>query len=263
MGVLTDPLTGPIPAEIPLANAPLARVIAQVRFPEVLSVQQPEFVAPFQEALRGTYPVLRREQARALVVGPDGIAPAKQQLAWRFSDVDATWRVSLTADFVALETFKYSSRANFFDRLRKVLEALDKHVGPKLVDRLGVRYVDRITGEAVGDIAKLVRAEVRGITGTLAAAHATHVLSETMFEVDDDRVRARWGSLPPGATLDEAIEPVEEKSWILDLDMFSASTAPFDVDHVIAEAQRYAKRIYAIFRWTVTDDFLRRYGGTP
>src|SRR5437868_3974473 len=103
MGVLTDPLIDPVPAEIPLANAPLVRVIAQVRFPEILSVQQPEFVAPFQEALRGTYPVLRREHVRALVVGPNGISSAKQQIAWRFSDVEGIWSVSLTADFVALE----------------------------------------------------------------------------------------------------------------------------------------------------------------
>jgi uncharacterized protein (TIGR04255 family) len=240
----------------------LVRVIAQVRFPEILSVQQPEFVAPFQEALRGTYPVLRREQTRALVVGPTGIAPAKQQIAWRFSDVESTWRVSLTADFVALETSKYSSRADLCVRLREVLEALDKHVGPKLVDRLGIRYVDRITGQAAGDITKLVIAEVRGIDGTPAAAHATHVLSETMFELAEDRVRARWGRLPAGVTIDDAIEAVEEQSWILDLDMFSGATTPFDVEHVISEARRYAERIYAIFRWTVTEEFLRRYGAT-
>jgi len=260
MGLPTDPLTGPIPDEIPLANAPLVRVISQIRFPEILSVQQPEFVAPFQEALRGTYPVLRREQARALVVGLNGLSSAKQQIAWRFSDVEGIWGVSLTADFVALETFKYSSRADFFDRLRTVLEALDKHVGPKLVDRLGVRYVDRIAGDAVGNITKLVRAEVCGISGTPVSAHATHALSETLFQVSNDRVRARWGRLPPGATIDDTIEPVEEDSWILDLDMFSASTATFDVDHVISEARRYAERIYALFRWAVTDDFLRRHG---
>ena len=75
---------------------------------------------------------------------------------------------------------------------------------------------------------------------------------------------ARWGRLPPGATVDPAaIEPVEEKSWILDLDMFSAASMPFTVDPVVDEVRRYAERIYAIFRWAVTDDFLVRYGGKP
>jgi uncharacterized protein (TIGR04255 family) len=60
-----------------------------------------------------------------------------------------------------------------------------------------------------------------------------------------------------------AIEPAKEKSWILDLDMFSAAPMPFDVERVVEEAQRYAERIYTVFRWAVTDDFLVRYGGKP
>ena len=126
------------------------------------------------------------------------------------------------------------------------------------------RYIDRITGAAVDEIAELVRAEVRGITGTVAATHAAHALCESMFELPDARVLARWGRLPAGATVDPAaIEPAQEKSWILDLDMFSAAPMPFAVDRVLTEAQRFAERIYTIFRWAVTDNFLRRYGGTP
>ena len=48
--------------------------------------------------------------------------------------------------------------------------------------------------------------------------------------------------------------------FILDLDMFSSAPMPFAVDRVVAEAQRYAERIYTIFRWAVTKDFLVRYG---
>jgi uncharacterized protein (TIGR04255 family) len=264
MSAIFDPLVAPPPAEVPLKDAPLVRVIAQVRFPEILAVEQRDFVAPFQEALRATYPVLRQEQTQGLRLSPAGIAHAKPQLAWRFSDLDGHWRVSLTPEFLALETTKYTSRSDFFVRLRAVVEALDEHVEPKLIDRLGVRYIDRITGAAVDEIASLVRPEVRGITGTDAATHVAHALSESMFELPDARVLARWGRLPAGATVDPAaIEPAQEKSWILDLDMFSAAPMPFAVDRAVAEAQRFAERIYTIFRWAVTDDFLRRYGGTP
>jgi uncharacterized protein (TIGR04255 family) len=130
------------------------------------------------------------------------------------------------------------------------------------VDRLGVRYIDRIVGDAVNDIATLVRPEVRGIVGTAAAAHAAHAISESVFKLSDARVLARWGRLPADATVDPAaIEPSSEQSWILDLDMFSTAPMPFVVDGVITEAQHYAERIYTIFRWVVTKDFLLRYGG--
>ncbi len=264
MSVMMDPLEAPLPAEVPLKAAPLVRVIAQLRFPEILSMEQRDFVAPFQEAIRSRYPVLRQEQTQDLLLGPAVLVPARPQIAWRFGDTDGHWRVSLTPKFLALETTKYDNRSDFLSRLKEVALALDEHIDPAQVDRLGVRYIDRLTGAAVDDIAKLVRPEVRGITGTIAAKHALHALSESMFELKDARILARWGVLPPGATVDPAaMEPATEKSWLLDLDMFSAAPMPFAVNEVVERARRYAERIYTIFRWAVTDELLVRYGGTP
>lgn len=264
MSIVGDPLVAPSPPEVPLENAPLVRVIAQVRFPTILTIEQAAFVVPFQEAIRSTYPVLRQEQAQGVLVSPVGVTPVKPQTAWRFADVAGHWRVSLTPEFLAVETTKYTSRADFLARLRTVVAALDEHVEPKLIDRLGIRYIDRLTGPAVDEIAKLVRSEVRGITGTPAASHAAHALAETLFELDDARLVGRWGLLPAGTTVDPAaIEPAPDKSWILDLDMFSASPIPFTVDRVVEDGKRFAERIYTFFRWAVTDDFLRRYGGRP
>jgi hypothetical protein len=45
------------------------------------------------------------------------------------------------------------------------------------------------------------------------------------------------------------------------LDMFRAETRTFDPSEVVADARSYAERIYTFFRWAVTDDFLRLYGG--
>ena len=264
MNAAIDPFEAPPPAEVPLNDPPLVRVIAQLRFPEILSVERRDFVAPFQEAIRTTYPILRQEQAQGFLVGPADVVPAKSPIAWRFSDTTGNWRVSLTPEFLALETTKYQNRSDFCDRLRLLAEALGEHIQPGQIDRLGVRYIDRITGKAVDDLEKLIRPEVRGISGTLAATHAVHSLSESMFVLGDASVVARWGCLPPGATVDpSAIEPAQEKSWILDLDMFSTTAAPFVIDRVVRDAEQYAERIYTIFRWVVTDDFLLRYGGSP
>lgn len=264
MSAIEDPLVDPPPREVPLKDAPLVLVIAQVRFPEVLMIEQRDFVAPFQEALRAAYPVLRQEQTHRVVLGPDGFAPTKPATAWRFTDVAGNWRVSLTPEFLSLEAMTYTSRADFFERLRTVIAALNVHVEPKLVDRLGVRYIDRISGDALVDIKRLIRPEVLGITGTRAGAHTAHALSETMFKLPGANVLARWGRIPAGTTVDpSAIEAAEEDSWILDLDMFGTAQFEFDVDRIVSDAQKYAERIYTIFRWVVTDEFLRHYGGTP
>lgn len=264
MTSVEDPFVAPPPAEVLLRHAPLVRVIAQLRFPEILSVEQGDLVAPFQKAIHEAYPVLRQEQIQGIVLGLGGASPGKSKTAWRFSDATAHWRVSLTSEFLALETTNYVSRSDFFSRLKFLAGALGEYVGPSQVDRLGVRYIDRITGAAVNDLAQLVRPEVRGISGTIVGTHAIHALSESVFDLSDARMLARWGCLPPGAIVDPAaIEPIEEKSWILDLDMFSAAPVPFAIDSVIANAERYAECIYGMFRWAVTDDFLMRYGGKP
>jgi uncharacterized protein (TIGR04255 family) len=264
MAEIADPVTLAPVAEVPLPNAPLVRVIAQIRFPLVVAIEQRSFVAPIQEAMRAHYPQLRQEQIQALLVGRGGVAPADQERVWRFSDLTGQWRVTLAPDFLALETTAYTSRAEFFDRLRLVIEVLAKHVEPKVVDRLGVRYIDRIAGAAVGRIADLVRPEVRGITGTGADAHLHHSLTESVFVLDTSRLLARWGRLPAGATVDpSAIEPISDPSWLLDLDMFSAEPLPFSPDTVAATGAEYARRIYTFFRWAVTDDFLRYFGGRP
>jgi uncharacterized protein (TIGR04255 family) len=259
-----NPLIAAPPKEIPLGNAPLVRVITQVRFPLIASIEKREFIAPVQESLRDAYPVLRQEMTQGFIIGPQGAAPAQAEVVWRFQDVDGHWRISLAPDFIALETTAYSSRSNFLERLQIALTALNRHVGPKIVDRLGVRYVDRVIGQDVDDITKLVRAEMIGVLATLMAAYAQQALSESLLAVPDTKahLRARWGQVPPHGTVDPAaIEPVETSSWILDLDMFSAESRPFDTEGLVIEARTYAERIYTFFRWAVTDEFLRRYGG--
>ena len=60
--VIKDPFTDPPPVEVPLVNAPLVRVIAQLRFPLVAAIEQRDFIAPFQEAIRSSYPVRNRSR---------------------------------------------------------------------------------------------------------------------------------------------------------------------------------------------------------
>jgi uncharacterized protein (TIGR04255 family) len=260
----TDPFLGPVPAEVPLTNAPLVRVIAQLRFPPILSVEQPDFVAPFQNAIRAAYPVLRREQIQTFAFGAAGPSAPPPQTAWRFGDPEGQFRVTLTQEFVALETTKYTNRSDFFGRLRTLATALGEHFEPGQVDRVGVRYIDRVIGPALAELPKLLRPEVCGIAGTVAGAHAVHALAETVFQVGDARVVARWGLVPENGVVDPAaMEPIAERSWLLDLDMFTAAPAPFDVERIVRQAEGYAERLYAVFRWAVTDEFLRHYGGQP
>lgn len=261
-----NPLFGASPTEIPLPSAPLVRVIAQVRFPLVASVDRREFIAPFQEAIRAEYPVLRPEVAPNMSVqaGEPMSVHVRSNVVWRFHELGQPWRVTLAADFLALETTSYTSRADFFARFERLLEALQRHVQPGAVDRVGVRYIDRLTGAPMHQLADFIQPALLGAFGSGLAPHAVIALSEGLFNLPDEagQLRARWGLVPPNATVDPmAIEAVSERSWVLDVDAFHEGERAFVSGELAAQARQLAARAYAFFRWSVTDRFLSHFGG--
>ena len=258
-----NPLTDPSPSEVPLKNAPLVRVIAQVKFAEMLSVENPEVVARFQEAISRTYTALTRETG-INIIGPfPGIQSPHPMTHWRFADhaVNWQWRASLTSQFVTLEVVNYTSRREFFERLETLLEAVAAYIKPTIVVRLGVRYINRITGQELQDASLLVRPEIAGVVGTNMATSVNLSVSETVFEIGTQRMTARWGMLPANVTMDPAaIEPIQERCFLLDLDVFEEAAASFDAHEIAMRGRQFAQRSYTFFRWAVTDEFLRRFG---
>lgn len=261
-----SPLIGPPPTEVPLKRAPLIRVIAQVRFPEIASIERRDFIGPFQEAIRRQYPVLRSETGQSLVFSSEGLMSGRPNTMWLFAELKGPWRVVLTPEFVALETGQYTSRDDFMQRLETVLKSLQKSVDPSVVDRIGIRYIDRVIGDNVNDLTQLVREPIAGVMGTCLAEHTTHTLSENLFLLPDGSgaLKARWGMVPENATVDlAAIPPISARSWILDLDAFVEKSEVFDVAATLSVARSFTERIYSFFRWAVKPEFLKRYGADP
>ena len=261
-----------IPAEVPLPAAPIVRVIAQIRFPPILSIRKEDSVADFQEALRADYPHLQRNEVRNIDIRPGQDPSMSEAIIWRLADQPepATWRVSLGVDFIALETWRYSSRGDFLDRLRTVLATVENCFRPAEAQRVGLRYIDRLEGEATARIGDLVRNNVLGIlqpgAGPLDALRkaTVHSMTQVQFQAVEGMIQGRWGNMPPNATHDpDALPPTGKPSWVLDLDMFSPNASPFGSEELIAMTGAFAERIYSVFRLMVTDEFLKFYGGTP
>jgi uncharacterized protein (TIGR04255 family) len=259
-----DPLFGAEPQEIPLPSAPLVTVLCQVRFPEIISIQQKTFVAAFQERIRADYPIVRNEQIKTVAVNELGMTVADDGV-WRFVDAERGWRLSLMSSSISLETRKYVSRADFINRFGNIIEAVHATIMPTHVTRLGVRYVDRVLLENGISMDEMLRPEMLGISGGSIRNGIEHMVSEVMCKVKEGKMLARWGILPAGGTHDpDAMPPVEKSSWFLDLDTFTdyqASPISFDSGMIRASAFELATRAYCFFRWAVTPQFLATFGG--
>lgn len=259
--------------EVPLPNAPLARVVAQARFPPILSIRNPDRVAVLQEELRGTYPHLGKEQVHRIELNANQAPNVTQDLVWRLSDSEhgPRWRVSLGEGFVSLETSDYDSRGDFLDRLRAVLATVENAFKPADVQRLGLRYICRLTDDATECFGDLIRPEVLGITNPAGRSSPElggsiiSMMTDARFRgPNESPIQGRWGALPPNTTYDpDVLEPVTGPSWVLDLDMATSAPCPFSTGELLTTATSFAESLYWLFRQMVTDEFLRFHGGEP
>jgi uncharacterized protein (TIGR04255 family) len=239
-------------------------VIAQVRFPTLLAVRSADRIIGFQDAIRAKYPYLERQDIPTIIIGPGLPGSLGEPAAhWRFADEasDWKWRITLSQEFVSLETRAYESRKDFLERLEVIVQALEDTLAPVHMTRCGIRYIDQIKGEPMSRIVALLRPEVMGVACSLGS-NARQLFTEIAVKAEPGELIARWGKLPASMTVDPNLAPpIQEESWLIDLDVSKTGQFPFAANPVIESARLAAERVYAVFRWMVTDEFLRTYGG--
>lgn len=261
-----DPLFGPPPEKrTELARAPLTGVLTQLRFGEIFSMQKREFIAPFQELIRQSYPLTDQQAAVSIQVGEGNAPTLKQTVSWKFSDAAKVWTISLAPDFLSLETKQYSTRVEFRDRLREVLEAMAVSIRPPLVTRTGVRYVNRLLEPEIGMLRELFRAEIGSFSSSALREHIQHSLTEALCETQEGKLLVRWGLMPGGASPDLGLlPPINAKSWVFDLDSFCEhQPVPAQFDPVALSDLVYdlATRVNTFFYWAALPKLIDVFGG--
>jgi uncharacterized protein (TIGR04255 family) len=238
--ILKFPLGGSPPPEVPLANAPLDRVIAQVQFSSVSRIEDRSYV---------------------LSTNIPSISP-KLRPVWRFLDAEKNWRISLSSETISLEVKKYSSRTDFLYRWSEIIEAASTRFTPTLAVRVGLRYINRIKGDRIKDISTLVDQDFLGPLVSEFQDQVQHSISETALHVEEGNLLLRLGKLPKGGTIDpNLLEAISEESYFIDIDVSSAEQRQFVPSDLSDLFHRFAKREYAVFRKVVTAEFITSYGG--
>jgi uncharacterized protein (TIGR04255 family) len=260
---LPHPFSGPPPAEVQLPDAPLVRVLAQITFPQILAVANKETVAPFQERIRHAYPLTKSDLLHTIQLSGDNQPTVERTQIWRFEDKTHHWKVALAPHFLALETECYTTRTEFLDRITNLITALQETLDPQITQRVGLRYIDRLRGEAFNNVTALIKPEFLGPNTSGYEHAAIHMLTQALFHTEEGAMlNARWGKLPANATIDpNALEPLPEPSWVMDFDLFTEVEGNFAAADLSPLLATFAQRIYAVFRFMITDQFLEFYGG--
>lgn len=257
--------------EVPLDYAPLAKVLMQVQFSRT-----PQLVADAAELLiaelLGRYPVRRRQVAAAfpsLVVNGqmvDMSGSGQPSTVLLFSDTAATWQVSVTDTSVSLETSDYSSRDDFCGRAEEVLAALAAVALPPVVDRVGVRYIDRLVGDQLPRVPEFVIPQLQVLWGSVDPdLPVQHSITDSLIAISSaERLQVRSGLMPAGAAFDPALPVVSEPSWLLDMDVYTIQAGfAFDPSVLTSQLRRFAEAAYAFFRFATTPAFEHEHRSGP
>lgn len=272
MKTTVNPFRDPAPEEIPLPDSPLVRVIAQVAFPAQLSLVERPTISEIQKAIGGEFPVLEEQNLRTFILNltlseKEGQyqPQATPETQWRFSNPQTGFVLQINTTSITFETSRYTSRNDFFERFRVCLCEIHRQVPLQLTSRLGVRYVDQVPDSKCANIHTMICEPFRGISGLPFDQPPRADLHDFLVPVETEKgvLHARLGFLPANTTIDPTtLPPIQERSWILDLDLFrQGALEPFNPDAMAADASAFALRIYTVFRWIVSKDFLRTFGG--
>lgn len=270
--------------EVQLESAPLLRVLCQVRFPRLARlIADPDAKVPNAVALAldEEYPQFERGHEVAFAITQDGLSQTQgPNPIWRLISADGDWTATLAGESLALETSRYTDRADFLARLLRVVSVLADHVNVPRLERIGFRYTNRVAEDLVplDELRSLVREPMLGGLGVPLNGQKCMVgMNEATFDMApgtgamptelSDCVQARWGLMPSNGQLDVSLPPYPQPCWMLDIDSYrmyrqlpgpSSLTSGFLTDEVDA----LSMRAYRFFRWAVTGEFLTRFGAT-
>lgn len=259
-----DPLFGIIPERMTLAHAPIAYVIAQVQFPPIMRIRDDSFIVEFQDRIRKVYPFV--ERVEAVPINLPGSAPETGgiEVHWNFSSVDKRWRVVLAANAISLETKDYHGHTDFIERFGFILSALADTVQPTVMTRIGYRYINRLQDPAdLSDIQLLVRENLVGLADAKIRDNVVQSVAQSTCRTKEGAIVVHWGILPPNTSMSDLMDRTDTNTWILDIDAFTQyeQANDFIVEKALTALNYLSDRAYAFFRWAITEEFLKRFGG--
>lgn len=262
------PFTGDSEKSIRLSEAPLELVLCQVRWPELTFLQEDRLrplALRFGEAI-ARYPIFTEAKEINYAITPEGVTQNVVGSVFQWASVEQDWHVSLARRFVTLYCTKYTTYADLNERLQDVLEKVRDLVQVPMVERIGVRYVNRISDQrALAELPGLISPQVLGYQALpLGTGEATLQTSsnQAIYSIGDCHLQVRSGVVPPGETVDAAIPPLEgRQSWVLDLDASNDGRWILDAKAVADRASHLSDIAYDYFKLVITEGFEEQFGG--
>ena len=211
----------------------LLEVICQLRYFDILKIDAAE-PFEFQEGIRAEYPQYAKkvEQLPPQIVGGKPVAqpPVNNH---QFISADGQWKISMTKGFIALSTHRYVRWEEFAKRLDMVLAAFIRIYQPNCFTRVGLRYINAFNRKSL-DLEQypwreLIQPGYIGLMGEEDAQESAFLKNEqtvTMAMPGGAKANIKCGPGLLRKVNNRTRQTVEEKVYMLDLDLFMEGNMP-------------------------------------
>ncbi len=242
------------PTQPRLVEGPLRLVVTQVRFPRLFGLEDRD-LASFADAIFQDLPRRGKDQLVAQDLQMSGYGLQNQQSApeplYRFQSEDEMRTVTLTADWLSLETTSYESFASLAAQWEPVIRHAKRCFKIEHETRLGLRYVNEIDlgPEVTPD--RLSEILSPALVGSAKLdAHAIGLFRSWQ----ELRFRHRDG----GCTMQHGYVENQEKTWVyvLDFDGYRASQSDrvFEPDEMMSALAGMNHYVFALFKSCFTPE---------
>ncbi|HSS77995.1 MAG TPA: TIGR04255 family protein [Thermoanaerobaculia bacterium] len=261
------PMLFPDSPRVLYSRNPLIDVISQLRFPPILRIDS-EVPAGFQERIREDFPLLSEEDPSLFADLPPeftqfmkaGLSSQAKRNVWKFESEDTNWAVTLTREFVALQTKEYNQWEEFRVRLRGVLDALQAEYRPSFLTRIGLRYQDLIVRSTLGltdlpwsDLLQPhVAAEFSSPSLRTAVREAAH---RVLIELSHQKGNV---NLQHGTARRQGDKEI---SYLIDNDFFTEEK--MEVANALERLDLFNREAGRLFRWCISDRLHAAMEPTP
>ncbi|MBR4109777.1 MAG: TIGR04255 family protein [Oscillospiraceae bacterium] len=241
-----------------LGNNQLAEVICQLRFPEILMINE-KAPAEFQEAIRKDFPQYssRKETPMPKIIGVPGnfsLDNQKATMNYQFVSADGVWRVNLTSSFISLACNRYTCWEDFAKHLDKPLASFIQIYQPAFFTRVGLRYLNFISRKNLSlegtPFSELFHSQYLGLLADGDVPEHTAARNSIDAELSIPggcRIKIHAG---PGMVKIKGTQDNEVR-FIFDQDLFMNGNIPVNLSAGALETLH--NQAYSVFRGAITD----------
>jgi uncharacterized protein (TIGR04255 family) len=255
------PFGGLAPADKTLLiNPPIEVAIIEVRFSSKRAEISANDALAVRDALASAtgveFPTIQPTSRKQWNVdfGSEPAVRADQEVrGWQILSTNGRRSVTLMPDSVALQANEYEHwSATLREPLAVLVGLLTSLFGAELIQRVGLRYIDRFDGAG---------AQIQSWKGRIADSLLGPLLNEafgsnvtgSQQEVEIYLEAQRSALLRHGPLLDAARSATD---YLLDIDVFDQQSARFDVDDLLLTADRLNRTSLALFQACLVPAFL-------